>query len=1123
MQCYQLELDEITDKWITAACIQSKVTFVEKGKKSIKYFLNLEKSRQKKSVITKIRNKHNCIVHTDAKILEACVEFYEDLYTEQDNDSDFCSTVTGIPKLTEESKQNLETPLTYDQIKEALFQMRKDASPGGDGLTADFNHFFWSDINDLFIRIYHQILWSGTLTPSIKSAVIALLFKKGDICSIANYRPISLTSLDYRIITKAMSMKLTPALQQLISSTQTAYIKKCFIRTNIRLVQDTIAWCKKNAVPGIFLFLDFKKAFDSVAWPFMFQILEKYGFGPQFIAFIQTLYTDPQSCIKNNSFISAPFPIWQGVQQGWILSTFVFDLVVELLGQTLKQHGLGITICNHLSTVSQYADDTVIMLQGPEQIPLAMQLIAAFGNASSLKLNLTKIVGMYTGDCPQYADIQWTQNPVKLLGCFVGPDPQECLVKNWENKLKKIQCILDNWRPRNLTIFGKITVLKTFALSQVVHLLLMVDEPSEQQLTDLNKLFYGFLSNKRDQIKRISQIGKYQQGGLQMIHLPTFIFKLHLKWANRLIQDSQSNALWTIIPQYYINKTLPLELLSQINLPTKIFKAQQWFHSVPSFYCSILQALTEANNMYKLSHINSQDQSLWLNYNFRYSRDRVLYDKEMITAWLHFHHQLDTDVFHQLQSIQCRPENFFLASRIKTATAVPETAVQCKKLNITNVYWAKIDELFSTPTAFKWLKKEPIHDVASVDIHECYWRKVVLILDEQLVEFNYKCLVELLMTPTLWCDTPGTSQDSPSGKGLPPPPPLKTPVTTLKSVIIIPKACGTIHPFACSDVREWDREVGTARAQQNWCPQVESQLELHNCTLLPWPAMPTEGDRYLFCKDTHKCIMVDWVNSDFLQVHRYKQYGKDGPHQHHKCQPRWLEDLVNNMASHALYWIITDAAVLKGNYCFNSWHSDRSTAISTCMLAMDLRDQPSNSPAFADFTAHWLDQGSELYHHYTGLPVPLWQDPSCLMGWVLHTWPQLGSAYLDKYVMNRLQKLCSLMSMEDTNVITCHISQWDVELAKHLEWDYPKGSPHHVPVSESLQKHNKAFINAVSTGQAELHHQNGKAHDCYQDEHAYEWDPQSNKCPSWHHWRDHIPWQDNKTNNLELTVGNREG
>ena len=108
---------------------------------------------------------------------------------------------------------------------------------------------------------------------SAEIAVAQLIFKKGNSQLLKNYRPISLTNYDYKIIAFVLSERIQKVIQNLISHDQTAYIKERFIGNNVRLLSDIIDYCNLAKENGILLSVDFEKAFDTFEWNFMYECL----------------------------------------------------------------------------------------------------------------------------------------------------------------------------------------------------------------------------------------------------------------------------------------------------------------------------------------------------------------------------------------------------------------------------------------------------------------------------------------------------------------------------------------------------------------------------------------------------------------------------------------------------------------------------------------------------------------------------------------------------------------------------------------------------------------------------------------------------------------------------------
>ena len=97
-----------------------------------------------------------------------------------------------------------------------------------------------------------------------------------------------------------MALRRRNVMHELVHSDQTAHVKDCYIGESIRIVDDILEYTECNQLPGILFSADFEKAFNSIDHTFILIVLEKYGFGPDFINVVKTLFTGAESCVMNN-------------------------------------------------------------------------------------------------------------------------------------------------------------------------------------------------------------------------------------------------------------------------------------------------------------------------------------------------------------------------------------------------------------------------------------------------------------------------------------------------------------------------------------------------------------------------------------------------------------------------------------------------------------------------------------------------------------------------------------------------------------------------------------------------------------------------------------------------------
>ena len=114
----------------------------------------------------------------------------------------------------------------------------------------------------------------------------------------------------------------------------------------------------------------------------------------------------------------------------------------------------------------QYADDCTLFTCNEESLSNALTLIDQFSKYG-LKLNLDKyeilILGCGNLEVDSICGIS-CKRIIKCLGIYVGYDYDQCLQKNWNEKIENIETCLNQWKRRELTIFGKVTIIKSLII-----------------------------------------------------------------------------------------------------------------------------------------------------------------------------------------------------------------------------------------------------------------------------------------------------------------------------------------------------------------------------------------------------------------------------------------------------------------------------------------------------------------------------------------------------------------------------------------------------------------------------------------------------------------------------------
>ena len=235
-----------------------------------KYFYSLEKRHHDIKTISKLKVGDNCYIEDQFEILKEEKKFYESLYrSTKINPNSFKNSPffnsENVTTLSEEEKKSCEGLINEEECINALKDFDNNKTPGTDGLPAEFYRFFWPDICHDLLASYNFAFQHGMLSISQRRGIISLIPKKSnDKTLLENLRPISLLNVDYKILTKVITKRIEKVLPTLINSDQTGHVKGRYIGENVRLIYDVIHYMDKLNRKGIAIFLDFKKAFDSI-------------------------------------------------------------------------------------------------------------------------------------------------------------------------------------------------------------------------------------------------------------------------------------------------------------------------------------------------------------------------------------------------------------------------------------------------------------------------------------------------------------------------------------------------------------------------------------------------------------------------------------------------------------------------------------------------------------------------------------------------------------------------------------------------------------------------------------------------------------------------------------------
>jgi len=331
-----------------------------------------------------------------------------------------------LPKTFNKLSSEFRTgKLTKDELFKALQSLKTNKASGVDEVVAEV--LKRPELFQIILDILNLCYDSKTVPTEFHISLIIPVFKKGNPSLCDNYRGIALMSVCAKLYNSILFYRVRDVLDPLLKSTQNGF------RSLRSTAQHVLAWRRiyeetistKNA-KLISVFIDFRKAFDSVNWNFIENILYSYDVPAEIIKAIMSLYYGAKAAVKVDGSISEYFELGIGVLQGDTLAPFLFIIVLDwVLRNAIPDDSLGVLIQpsrgtrsrpippKHISNLA-FADDICLISTDPKNMQTMLSAVEEWALKIGLKINLSKTVFLLSGDWTNFNSKKSVKLRVKL-------------------------------------------------------------------------------------------------------------------------------------------------------------------------------------------------------------------------------------------------------------------------------------------------------------------------------------------------------------------------------------------------------------------------------------------------------------------------------------------------------------------------------------------------------------------------------------------------------------------------------------------------------------------------------------------------------------------------------------
>lgn len=196
----------------------------------------------------------------------------------------------------------------------------------------------------------------GSIPKGGNLSFIALILMIPDAKSVKDFRPITLIGSLYKIIAKILANRFVMVLGNIVNEVQSAFVADRQILDGPFILNEIIQWCKSKNKYSFILKIDFEKAYDSVRWDYLDEVLRNFGFGDKWCGGIQECLRSSYGSVLMNGSPTEEFQFFKDLKQGDPLSSFLFILIMESLHLSFTRvvdagmfHGIALNPSTNLS------------------------------------------------------------------------------------------------------------------------------------------------------------------------------------------------------------------------------------------------------------------------------------------------------------------------------------------------------------------------------------------------------------------------------------------------------------------------------------------------------------------------------------------------------------------------------------------------------------------------------------------------------------------------------------------------------------------------------------------------------------------------------------------------------
>ena len=463
---------------------KSRETWLKEGDRNTGFFHRMANAHRRRNCLNSI-SINGRKLDKEEDIKEGLVDAFQNLLSAPGGWSPPLPDL-NLNRIGTEEAACLEESFTENEIWTAISGLNRDKAPGPDGFPIAFWSFSWDFVKTEVIGFFKEFYDNSRFVKNLNTTFLVLIPKKQNVEDFKDLRPISLVGGLYKILSKVLANRIKRVMDKVISKSQNAFVKGRQILDAILIANELVDSSLRKKKCRLVCKLDIEKAYDSIGWEFLYKVLDKMGFGSQWLSWMKWCISTASFSVLINGSPAGFFQSSRGLRQGDPLSPYLFVIGMEALSCLINRavdgnYLSGIKIANERgedlsSSHLFYADDTLIFCEDDlEQLKFLSWILMWFEAMSGLKINLTKSEIIPIGPVNNLVDL------ATELGCNIGSFPTSYLglplgakhkaLGVWDSIEERYRKRLAAWKTQYISKGGRITLIRsTLSSLPIYHL-----------------------------------------------------------------------------------------------------------------------------------------------------------------------------------------------------------------------------------------------------------------------------------------------------------------------------------------------------------------------------------------------------------------------------------------------------------------------------------------------------------------------------------------------------------------------------------------------------------------------------------------------------------------------------